>query len=145
MESCGLICMHQTAESALAYMRAHDLRSAPVVDSERKVVSMVRRAELQTGRDGPVEAVLDLFVHKVRPGTAIGALLPILSSGVAHEAMVVEASTGCCWASSPRPTCWASSTAPTSSRPWPCSGPRRGQFDPGDLGAWAIHLPRPAL
>jgi CBS domain-containing membrane protein len=82
--------LHQTAESALAYMRTHDLRSAPVIDSERKVVGMVRRAELQTGRDGPVEAVLDPFVHKVRPGTAIEALLPILSSGVAHEAMVVD-------------------------------------------------------
>jgi CBS domain-containing membrane protein len=82
--------LHQTAESALAYMRTHDLRSAPVIDGERRVVGMVRRAELQTGRDGPVEAVLDPFVHKVRPGTAIEALLPILSSGVAHEAMVVD-------------------------------------------------------
>lgn len=82
--------LHQSAESALAYMRAHDLRSAPVIDSERRVVGMVRRAELQTGREGPVEAVLDPFVHKVRPGTAIEALLPILSSGVAHEAMVVD-------------------------------------------------------
>ncbi|MEJ2815810.1 HPP family protein [Caulobacter sp. CCG-8] len=82
--------LHQSAQSALAYMRAHDLRSAPVVDAERKVVGMVRRAELQTGRDGPVEAVVDPFVHKVRPGTAIEALLPILSSGVAHEAMVVD-------------------------------------------------------
>jgi CBS domain-containing membrane protein len=82
--------LHQTAESALAYMRAHDLRTAPVVDAERKVVGMVRRAELQTGREGPVEAVLDPFVHRVRPGTAIEALLPILSSGQAHEAMVVD-------------------------------------------------------
>lgn len=82
--------LHQSAQSALAYMRAHDLRAAPVVDAERKVVGMVRRAELQTGRDGPVEAVVDPFVHKVRPGTAIEALLPILSSGVAHEAMVVD-------------------------------------------------------
>ncbi|MBO9557012.1 MAG: HPP family protein [Caulobacter sp.] len=82
--------LHQSAESALAYMRAHDLRSAPVVDADRKVVGMVRRAELQTGRDGAVEAVVDPFVHKVRPGTAIEALLPILSSGVAHEAMVVD-------------------------------------------------------
>jgi CBS domain-containing membrane protein len=82
--------LHQSAQSALAYMRAHDLRSAPVVDAERRVVGMVRRAELQTGRDGPVEAVVDPFVHKVRPGTAIEALLPILSSGVAHEAMVVD-------------------------------------------------------
>ena len=84
--------LHQTAESALAYMRLHDLRAAPVVDEERRVVGMVRRAELQTGREGLVEAVLDPFVHKVRPGTAIEALLPILSSGTAHEAMVVDES-----------------------------------------------------
>lgn len=51
---------------------------------------MVRRAELQAGRCGLVEAVLDTFVHRVRPSTAIEALLPILSSGVAHEAMVVD-------------------------------------------------------
>lgn len=82
--------LHQTAESALGYMRLHDLRAAPVIDVERKVVGMVRRAELQSGREGLVEAVLDPFVHKVRPGTAIEALLPILSSGTAHEAMVVD-------------------------------------------------------
>ena len=82
--------LRQTAESALAYMRLHDLRAAPVVDAERKVVGMVRRAELQTGREGLVEAVVDPFVHRVRPGTAIEALLPILSSGAAHEAMVVD-------------------------------------------------------
>ena len=82
--------LRQSAQSALAYMRLHDLRAAPVVDVERRVVGMVRRAELQTGREGLVEAVLDPFVHKVRPGTAIEALLPILSSGTAHEAMVVD-------------------------------------------------------
>lgn len=80
----------QSAESALAYMRLHDLRSAPVVDVEGRLVGLVRRAELQNGRDAPVEAVVDPFVHKVRPGTAIEALLPILSSGGAHEAMVVD-------------------------------------------------------
>ncbi len=34
--------------------------------------------------------VLDPFVHKVRPGTTIEALFPLLSSGAAHEAMVVD-------------------------------------------------------
>ncbi|MBO9709171.1 MAG: HPP family protein [Caulobacter sp.] len=82
--------LRQTAESALAYMRLHDLRTVPVVDAERRVAGMVRRAELQAGREGLVEAVLDPFVHKVRPGAAIEALLPILSSGAAHEAMVVD-------------------------------------------------------
>lgn len=80
----------QSAESALAYMRLHDLRAAPVVDASGRVIGMVRRAELQTGREGLVKAVVDPFVHRVRPGTAIEALLPILSSGAAHEAMVVD-------------------------------------------------------
>lgn len=80
----------QSAESALAWMRDHDLRTAPVVDAENRVVGMVRRAELQAGRRGLVAAVIDPFVHRVRPGTAIEALLPILSSGRAHEALVVD-------------------------------------------------------
>lgn len=80
----------QSAESALAYMQQHDLRTAPVVDSAGRVVGMVRRAELQAGRERPVGALLDPFVHRVRPGTPIEALLPLLSSGAAHEAMVVD-------------------------------------------------------
>ena len=80
----------QSASSALAYMQAHDLRTAPVVDDEGRVVGMVRRAELLAARDRPVGSVLDPFVHKVMPSTAIEALLPILSSGAAHEAMVVD-------------------------------------------------------
>jgi CBS domain-containing membrane protein len=83
--------VHQNAESALAYLQSHDLRTAPVVDAEGKVVGMVRRAELLAGRRRLVETVLDPFVHKVRPGTPIEALLPLLSSGSAHEVMVVDA------------------------------------------------------
>jgi CBS domain-containing membrane protein len=82
--------LHQTAESALAYLRQHDLRAAPVIDPDRRVVGMVRRAELVAGRGRRVEAVLDPFVHKVRPGTPIEALLPLLSSGATHEALVVD-------------------------------------------------------
>ncbi len=40
----------QSAESALAFCAKHDLRTAPVVDERRRVVGMVRRAELQAGR-----------------------------------------------------------------------------------------------
>ena len=80
----------QSASSALAYMQKHDLRTAPVIDDEGRVVGMVRRAELLAARDSPVAMMLDPFVHKVMPGTAIEALLPILSSGAAHEAMVVD-------------------------------------------------------
>jgi len=82
--------LHQTAESALAYLRQHELRAAPVIDADRRVVGMVRRAELVAGRGRRVEAVLDPFVHKVRPGTPIESLLPLLSSGATHEALVVD-------------------------------------------------------
>ncbi|MDB5454431.1 MAG: domain containing rane protein, partial [Caulobacter sp.] len=81
----------QSADSALAFLRQHDLRTAPVVDAQGRVVGMVRRAELQANRAQPVATVLDPFVHKVRESTPIAALLPILSSGAVHEAMVVDA------------------------------------------------------
>ena len=81
---------HQTAESALAFLQQHDLRTAPVVDREGRLVGLVRRAELLAGRRHLVEAVLDPFVHKVGPGAAIEVLMPLLSSGAAHEAMVVD-------------------------------------------------------
>ena len=80
----------QSAESALTYMRNHDLRTAPVLDADRKVVGMVRRAELQATRGRSVAAALDPFAHKVRSFTPIEALLPVLSSGAVHEAMVVD-------------------------------------------------------
>ena len=90
--SRDVISLHhdQSAESALAYLREHDLRTAPVVDADNRVIGLVRRAELQANRRRKVEAALDPFVHKVMEGTPIAALLPILSSGHTHEAMVVD-------------------------------------------------------
>ncbi|MBO9543529.1 HPP family protein [Caulobacter sp.] len=87
-----VISLHhdQSAESALAYLAEHELRAAPVVDAEGRVIGMARRAELQTNRRRKVEAALDPFVHKVMETTPIAALLPILSSGHTHEAMVVD-------------------------------------------------------
>lgn len=80
----------QSAESALAFLQSHELRTAPVVDAQGRVVGMVRRAELQAAGQRAVETVVDPFVHKVREATPIEALLPLLSSGAAHEALVVD-------------------------------------------------------
>lgn len=80
----------QSTESALLYLQRHDLRTAPVLDSEGRVVGMVWRAELLAARGKRVDAALNPFVHKVSPGTPIDALLPILSSGATHEALVVD-------------------------------------------------------
>lgn len=81
--------LDQSAESALHFLQSHDLRTAPVIDARGRVVGMVRRAELMAGRKLGVGMVLDPFVHKVKPATPIQALLPLLSSGAVHEAMVV--------------------------------------------------------
>lgn len=81
---------HQSADSALAFLQQHELRAAPVVDADGRVIGMVRRAELQTNRHRQVVAALDPFVHRVMESTPIAALLPILSSGHTHEAMVVD-------------------------------------------------------
>jgi len=82
---------HQSAESALTFLQQHELRAAPVVDADGRVIGMVRRAELQANRHRQVVAALDPFVHRVMESTPIAALLPILSSGHTHEAMVVDA------------------------------------------------------
>lgn len=82
--------VHQSAESALAFLQAHDLRTAPVIDPQGRVVGMVRRAELLAARSRSVETALDPFTHRVRERTPIEALLPLLSSGAAHEALVVD-------------------------------------------------------
>ena len=80
----------QTTQSALAFLQKHELRIAPVLDGARRVVGTVRRAPLVAGQGRRVGEVLDPFVHKVRESTAIEALLPLLSSGAVHEAMVVD-------------------------------------------------------
>jgi CBS domain-containing membrane protein len=81
--------LNQSAESALHFLQRHDRRSAPVIDERGRVVGMVRRAELMGGRRLGVAMVLDPFAHKVKPATPIQALMPLLSSGAVHEAMVV--------------------------------------------------------
>jgi CBS domain-containing membrane protein len=81
----------QSAESALILLQRHELRAAPVVDAEDRVIGMARRAELQADRERAVEAALDPFAHQVLESTSIAALLPILSGGRVHEAMVVDA------------------------------------------------------
>lgn len=80
----------QSAESALEILYKHDLRVAPVLDTGRRVVGTVRRAELVAARGLPVAHALDPKVYKVNPTTPIEALLPLLSGGAVHEVMVVD-------------------------------------------------------
>nr|WP_269714429.1 HPP family protein [Caulobacter sp. NIBR2454] len=80
----------QSAQSALAVLLEHDLRTAPAIDAQGRVAGLVRRAELQAGGDGLVADLLDPAAHRVTADTPIQALLPLLSSGEAHEVMVVD-------------------------------------------------------
>jgi CBS domain-containing membrane protein len=80
----------QPADQALDILYRHDLRVAPVLDGGGRVAGIVRRAELFSAGTLPVASVLDPKVHKVGSETPIEALLPLLSSGFAHEVMVVD-------------------------------------------------------
>lgn len=80
----------EPADSALAKLHAHDLRTAPVVDIRGRVLGTARRAELFAGGKQPVGSVTDPAVHTVGLNTSIQALLPVLSSGAVHEAMVID-------------------------------------------------------
>ncbi|OAI39409.1 hypothetical protein AYO38_07745 [bacterium SCGC AG-212-C10] len=73
---------------ARARMEEHRLLAMPVVDGERRVVGLVRHAELES----PGVTVWDVMATEVRrttPDAAIDELLPALSGGVYHEALVV--------------------------------------------------------
>lgn len=80
----------QSAETALTKLQAHDLRTAPVVDVRGRVLGLVRRAELLAGGVRPVGQLVDPVVHTVGLHTPVEALLPVLSSGAMHEALVVD-------------------------------------------------------
>lgn len=80
----------QSTEDALAFLRRHDLRSAPVIGRDGRLAGQARRAELLAGQGELVGAVLDPLVHRVGPEVGVDALLPLLSTGAAHEAMVVD-------------------------------------------------------
>jgi len=78
------------AETALARLQAHDLRTAPVVDVRGRVLGLVRRAELLAGGVRPVGQLVDPEAYVVGLHTPIEAVLPVLSSGAVHEALVVD-------------------------------------------------------
>lgn len=80
----------QSAEAALDKLQAHDLRTAPVVDLRGRVLGLVRRAELLAGGVRPVGQLVDPGVYTVGLHTPIEVILPVLSSGAVHEALVLD-------------------------------------------------------
>lgn len=80
----------QRADVGLVKLQAHDLRTAPVVDQGGRVLGLVRRAELLAGGVSPIGELIDPAVATVGLQTPIEALLPVLSGGAVHEALVVD-------------------------------------------------------
>lgn len=69
---------------------ANRLSSMPVVDDENRVVGLVGHAQLLAGAGRRVSEVMDSSPCMAPPGTAIDQLLPILSGGVYHEAIIAD-------------------------------------------------------
>lgn len=80
----------ESAEVGLARLQVHDLRTAPVVDVRGRVLGLVRRAELLAGGVRPVGQLVDPEAYVVGLHTPIESVLPVLSSGAVHEALVVD-------------------------------------------------------
>ena len=61
-----------------------------MIDARGRVVGLIRRAELLAGGVSPVGQLLDPVVATVGLQTSIEELLPALSSGAMHEALVID-------------------------------------------------------
>ncbi len=69
---------------------AHKLRAMPVIDQDGNVVGLVGHAELLTGAGRTVGEVMTASPCLTSPETPIAELLPVLSGGVYHEAIVTD-------------------------------------------------------
>jgi CBS domain-containing membrane protein len=70
---------------------AHKLRAMPVVDESNHVIGSVGHAELLVGAGRTVDEVMTVSPCLTSPDTPIDELLPVLSGGIYHEAVVTDA------------------------------------------------------
>lgn len=68
----------------------HRLSAMPVVDADGRVLGLVGHAELLAGAGRQVEDVMDAGPLLASPDTPIDELLPSLSSGHHHQALVAD-------------------------------------------------------
>ncbi|WP_238995532.1 HPP family protein [Sphingomonas solaris] len=69
---------------------AHRLAAMPVVDADGRVAGLVRHAHLLAGAGRTVGEVMDGSPCLASPDTPIDQLLPVLSGGRYHEAIVAD-------------------------------------------------------
>ncbi|OJU07588.1 MAG: hypothetical protein BGN86_04900 [Caulobacterales bacterium 68-7] len=89
------------AEAALQVLTEHALRTAPVLDEKRRVLGLVSRAELLleaereategAGAGRSIGELADQHLALVKADTPLSEVLPLLATGAAHEALVVDA------------------------------------------------------
>ncbi|WP_439814652.1 HPP family protein [Zavarzinia sp. CC-PAN008] len=72
-------------------MLEHRLAAMPVVDDDGRLLGLVSHAELLAGMGRRVETVMAPATCRTTPRTPVDELLPLLSNGVHHVALVVEA------------------------------------------------------
>lgn len=70
---------------------AHRLAAMPVVDVDQRVVGLVSHAELLAGAGRHIADVMDPSPCLAVPDTPIDHLLPMLSGGLHHQAIIVDA------------------------------------------------------
>lgn len=79
-----------TQAQARALLAGHDFRSAPVLDSDGRLLGLITRAILLAGGEGPVVEVMEPNPPTAGATTAIDELLPVLSHGEWREVMILS-------------------------------------------------------
>ncbi len=80
---------HATQAEARALLAGHDFRSAPVLDSDGRLLGLITRAILLAGGEGPVVDAMEKDPPTAGATTAIDELLPVLSHGEWREVMIL--------------------------------------------------------
>lgn len=78
-----------TQADARALLAGHDFRSAPVLDTDGRLLGLITRAILLAGGEGPVVEVMERDPPTAGETTAIDELLPVLSHGEWREVMIL--------------------------------------------------------
>ncbi|MFC3124430.1 HPP family protein [Pseudoroseomonas globiformis] len=78
----------EPTEKAGELMRAHDLRSLPVLDGRGTLIGSISYAHLITGV--PIRSCMQTGLHTATADTPVDSLLPLLCSGTTHEVMITD-------------------------------------------------------
>lgn len=72
-------------------MLARNLSAMPVIDDQGHVAGIVGHAQLLAGNGRQVSHVMNKAPYRAAPDAPIDELLPALSAGLHHDALIVDA------------------------------------------------------